>query len=328
MRFARLGNTGLEVSRICLGTMTMGDQSDETASIRILDHALEHGITFFDTAEVYTDGRSEEYIGKAFKGKRDKVILATKARAPAGTPLWKVDLSRKHIIEAIDSSLRRLQTDYVDLYQVHRWEPWTPLEETMRALDDLVRQGKVRYIGCSNYAAWQLTKSLWISDKLGLERFVSIQPLYNVMLRYLESETLALCKDQGIAIIPYNPLAGGFLTGKYKRDQQASKDTRFGRRSFYMERYWNDGNFDKLARIEAMAAERGGTLVDYAIGWLLHRPEVPSVIVGATSTTQLDASIKAGDAVLTQDEWKALSAMWPPQGPPTVPGAIPPRKDD
>lgn len=321
MRYAKLGNTGLKVSRVCLGTMTMGDQTDEAESIRIIDHAMEHGLTFFDSAERYMEGRSEEILGKAVKGKRHQMVLATKVRAPMGEPLSVVDLSRRHVFEAVEASLRRLQTDYIDLYQLHRFDRSTPLEETLRALDDLVHQGKILYIGCSNFAAWQLCKALWISDKHDLARFCSVQPLYNMMLRYQELETVPLCRDQGVGIIPYNPLGGGFLTGKYRRESEPGGETRFGRRSFYKDRYWTDESFDKLERAQRIGQEHGHGLVDVAIGWLLKRDVVPSVIVGATSIQQLDQSIKAADVELADEEFDALKELWPPQGPPApVPG--------
>jgi len=325
MRYGKLGTTGLEVSRLCLGTMTMGDQTDEAESIRIIHRALEGGVTFFDTAEVYAEGRSEEIVGKALQGHRDRAVIATKVRARPGAPLWKIDLSRCHILEAVEGSLRRLRVEAIDLYQVHRFDPWTPLEETLRALDDLVRQGKVRYIGCSNFAAWQLCKALWLSDKHGLARFCAVQPLYNMMLRYQELEVMPLCEDQGVGVICYNPLAGGFLTGKYRRDRPVPPGTRFERRRFYLDRYWSDENFDRLARVEALAAEGGRSLVEMAIGWVLKHPVISAAIVGATSVPQLEASIKAADAQLTDDEFEALNRLWPPQGPPTVPGAVPPR---
>ncbi len=324
MRYGKLGASGLDVSRLCLGTMYMGEQTDEPESIRIINAALEGGVNFFDTAEVYTAGRSEEIVGKALASRRREVVIATKVRARPGAPLWKTDLSRRHIMEAVEGSLRRLGTDYIDLYQVHRWDPWAPLEETLRALDDLVRQGKVRYLGCSNFAAWQLCKALWLSDRYSLARFVTVQPLYNVMLRYQEIEVVPLCRDQGIGVIPYNPLAGGFLTGKYQRGQPAPQGTRFQRRPFYIERYSNDANFDRLDQVRALAAKRGLSLVDIAIAWLLHRPVVSSAIVGASSAQQVHASLHAADITLSEDEFAALNELWPPQGPPTAPGAVPP----
>ena len=219
MDYVNLGRTGLKVSRICLGCLTFGGQADEKESMRIVDTALDAGINFFDTANVYTETLSERFLAKALKGRRDQAVIATKVRGSMGPGVNDSGLSRKHIMDAVEGSLMRLETDYIDLYQVHSWDADTPLEETLRALDDLVRQGKVRYIGCSNFTGWQLTKSLWISDVKGLARFETVQPRYNLLLRGIEEELLPACLSQGVGVIPYNPIAAGLLTGKHRRGQ-------------------------------------------------------------------------------------------------------------
>ncbi len=224
MKTKRLGRAGLKVTEACLGTMTFGYQCDERASFSVMDEAAAQGVNFIDTADVYpvpvsleTVGRTEEIVGRWLKGKREDFVLATKCRMQMGTRPNDAGLSRKHILSAIEASLRRLQTDYVDLYQVHAPDPDTPIEETLRALDSIVESGKARYIGCSNFQAWQLSKALWTSERLGLARFDSVQPRYNLLYRAIEQELLPLCLDQGVGAIVYNPLAGGMLTGKHRR---------------------------------------------------------------------------------------------------------------
>src|SRR5262245_59155974 len=234
MKTRRLGRTGLKVTQICLGTMTFGYQCDEKTSFAILDKAAEHGVQFIDTADVYpvppspeTAGRTEDIVGKWLQGKRDRFVLATKCRLRVGHGLNDEGLSRRHIFKALDDSLRRLRTDYIDLYQAHAPDPETPLEETLQAFDDLVRQGKVRYVGCSNYAAWQVALSLGHSAGHGWARFDCVQPRYNLLYREIETELLPLCRDQGLGVIAYNPLAGGFLTGKYQSLADPPTGTRF-----------------------------------------------------------------------------------------------------
>ena len=237
MKIKKLGNTGLKVSEICLGTMTFGFQCSNETSIAILEKAWDYGINFIDTADVYplppdiaTSGRTESIIGnwlKAIPGRRHEVILATKCFGKTGNAPNDQGLSRRHIFDAVEASLARLQSDFIDLYQVHFYDPETPHEETLRALDDLVKSGKVRYIGCSNYMAYQLMKALWISDKLAISRFDSIQPRYNLLFREFERELFPVCRDERIGVIVYNPLAGGFLTGKYNREAGPDKNGRF-----------------------------------------------------------------------------------------------------
>ena len=250
MQHVSLGQTGLQVSRLCLGTMTFGLQCDEATSFAILNAAAEAGITFLDTADVYPlggkleqVGRTEEIIGKWLKGKREQFILATKCSGKMGPAAWQQGTSRKHVLSAIDASLKRLGTDYVDLYQVHLFDPLTAHDETLEAFDAIVRSGKARYIGCSNYLAYRLARALGRSEALGLAKFVSVQPRYNLLFRQIERELLPLCAEERLAVIPYNPLAGGLLTGKHKRSAAPAEGTRFTlgtAASMYTERYWRD----------------------------------------------------------------------------------------
>jgi aryl-alcohol dehydrogenase (NADP+) len=303
MRHVRLGRTGLPVSRLCLGTMTFGLQCDEPASRAILDRAAEGGITFLDTADVYplggtpeTVGRTEEILGRWLTGRRHEFIVATKCSGATGSRSWDRGLSRKHILDAIDASLRRLKTDYVDLYQAHHPDHDTPIDETLRAFDDVVRAGKARYIGCSNYPAWQTARALGRSDLLGLARFDTVQPRYNLLFRQIERELLPLCEDEGLAVIPYNPLAGGFLSGKHRREAGPTAGTRFtlgtaARR--YQERYWREREFESVEAIRGLAAEGGMSMVQLALAWVLAHPAVTSPIVGASRPAQLDEAIAA-----------------------------------
>lgn len=303
MRHVRLGRTGLPVSRLCLGTMTFGLQCDEPASRAILDRAAEGGITFLDTADVYplggtpeTVGRTEEILGRWLTGRRHEYIVATKCSGATGSRSWDRGLSRKHILDAIDASLRRLKTDYVDLYQAHHPDHDTPIDETLRAFDDVVRAGKARYIGCSNYPAWQTARALGRSDLLGLARFDTVQPRYNLLFRQIERELLPLCEDEGLAVIPYNPLAGGFLSGKHRREAGPTAGTRFtlgtaARR--YQERYWREREFESVEAIRGLAAEGGMSMVQLALAWVLAHPAVTSPIVGASRPAQLDEAIAA-----------------------------------
>src|SRR5947209_6905660 len=256
MKLRRLGRTGLQVSEICLGTMTFGHQCDEETSFEIMNKAADRGVYFLDTADVYpvppspeTAGRTEEIVGHWLKGQRDQYVVATKCRIRVGTGANDAGLSRRHILRACDESLRRLQTDYIDLYQPHSPDPDTPPDETLRALDDLVRQGKVRYLGCSNYPAWQVALALGISERHGWARFDCVQPRYNLLYREIESELLPLCRDQGLGVIPYNPLAGGFLTGKYRSLERPVEGTRFAlgkTGELYRERYWHEAQLEAV----------------------------------------------------------------------------------
>jgi aryl-alcohol dehydrogenase (NADP+) len=303
MRHVRLGRTGLAVSRLCLGTMTFGLQCDEPASIAILDRAAAGGITFLDTADVYplggsleTVGRSEEILGRWLAGKRHDFVVATKCYGVTSHRPWDRGSSRKHVLDAIEGSLRRLRTDYVDLYQLHHPDPETPLDESLRALDDVVRAGKARYVGCSNFFAYQVARALGRSELLGLARLDSVQPRYNLLFRQIERELLPLCQEEGIGVIPYNPLAGGFLSGKHRREAGPTAGTRFtlgtaARR--YQDRYWHEREFATVDALRPLAAEAGASMTRLAVGWVLAQPAVTAPIVGASRPEQLDDVLAA-----------------------------------
>jgi len=308
MLHVRLGRTGLPVSRLCLGTMTFGLQCDEPASVAILNRAAEGGITFLDTADAYplggtaeTVGLTEEILGRWLRGRRQDFVVATKCFGATGPRPWDRGLSRKHILDALDASLKRLQTDYVDLYQAHHPDPDTPIDETLRAFDDVVRAGKARYVGCSNYAAWQTAQALGRSDVLGLARFETVQPRYNLLFRQMERELFPFCADEGLAVIPYNPIAGGLLSGKHRRDAGPTAGTRFtlgtaARR--YQERYWHEREFDTIEALRGLAAEAGMSLVQLAVAWVLANPVVTAPIVGASRPEQLDDLLAAAGKTL------------------------------
>jgi aryl-alcohol dehydrogenase (NADP+) len=311
MEHVRLGKTGLQVSRICLGTMTFGLQIDEETSVAILDRAAERGVTFIDTADAYPlgaalddVGRTEEIIGRWLRGRRDEFVIATKCHFPMGPQPFQHGNSRKHILDAIDASLRRLETDYVDLYQLHMDDPNTPLDESLAALDDVVRAGKARYIGCSNFLAYRLALSLGRSDARGFARFVCIQPRYNLLFREFERELFPLCLEEGVGVIPFNPIAGGLLSGKHDRSRPPGEGTRFtlteGVARIYQERYWQERMFDAVDALQAVAAEAGLPLPTLAVAWVLAEPAVTSPIVGASRPEQLDATLGAADVELDE----------------------------
>ena len=305
MEYRQLGKSGLKVSAIGLGGNTFGNGADEAATARIVNRALDIGVNFIDTADVYTRGTSEELVGKAVKGRRHEAIIATKVRGKMGDLPNDEGLSRKHIMDGIEASLRRLQTDYVDLYQVHQVDPSTPIYETLSALDTLVSQGKVRYLGCSNFAAWQICESLWVSDRKNLTPFVSVQPRYNLMDRAIERELLPFCRQYGIGIIPYSPLAGGILTGKYKEGETPPPDTRAGRQ----DRLRNQLTPDLHAKVGALgkwAQDQGHTAGDLALAWLLSRPEVSTIIAGATRPEQVESNAKAAEWKLSESDLKQI----------------------
>ena len=308
MDYRQLGRSGLQVSAIGLGTNNFGRQLDARAAEVVIDHALDMGVNMIDTANSYSRGLSEEYIGRALKGKRDRAIIATKVSSRVGEGPNMAGNSRRHILAEVENSLRRLGTDYIDLYQIHRWDPNTPIEETLKALDDLINQGKVRYIGCSNLKAWQVCESLWTARVSGVASFASVQPLYNMMDREIESELLPFCKSYGGGILPYYPLANGFLTGKYVRGQGAPEGTRLADDDRGM---FTDENFDMLERLEAFCVERDHTVLELAFAWLLANPNVSSVIAGATKAEQVVSNAKAGDWTLTDGEYDEVTAMLP-----------------
>ncbi|TMC55825.1 MAG: aldo/keto reductase [Chloroflexi bacterium] len=293
MEYTNLGRTGVKVSRLCLGCMTFGREIDEPASQPIIQCALDQGVNFFDTANVYGNGASESIVGRALKGVRQSIVLATKVYGQMGPGVNDRGLSRVHIMRAIEDSLRRLQTDYVDLYQVHRWDDDTPVDETLRALDDLITQGKVRYIGCSNFAGWQLIKALWTSDKHGWARFESVQPPYSLVRREIEQELLLACADQTVGVIPYSPLAGGFLSGKYRRGAEIPEGTRFDVAKFYQDIYMKDASWRVVDALSAYAAEHGTPKEVLAIAWVASHPTVTAPIIGARTVAQLEQGLAA-----------------------------------
>jgi aryl-alcohol dehydrogenase-like predicted oxidoreductase len=320
MKIKRLGRTGLKVSEICLGTMTFGNQCDEPTSRATMDKAFDFGVTFFDTSDVYpidhtleTAGRTEEYIGNWLKGRREQIVLATKFCGEMGTGPNDRGGSRKHIFQAVEASLRRLQTDYIDLYQIHFPDLETPLDETLRALDDLVHSGKVRYIGCSNYPAWLLVKALWISERLGLARFDSVQPRYNLLFRHIEAELFPLALDQGIGVISYNPLAAGLLTGRYKAGQSIEEGTRFALLNagkLYRARYWQEAQLQVVDQLKQLCNERKVPITQVAIAWVLAQPAITSAIVGASKAEQLDQSLPSVDLSLDEQLLAACDDIW------------------
>ena len=316
MEYRRLGRTGLKVSTICLGTMQFGWSAGEKTAHAIMDEAVELGCSFFDTADIYSTwvegnpgGVSEQIVGSWLaknKGAREKMIIATKVRGAMGEGPNDQGLSRQHIMNGVEASLRRLQIDTIDLYQVHWPDEETPLEETMTALSDLVRAGKVRYIGCSNYPAWLLAKSLWVSDVKGLARFDSLQPHYSLVHRAeFERELEPLCRDQGIGVIPYSPLAGGFLTGKYRRGGDLPDSARAdGVRN----RYMNEQGFAAVDKLEEIGRSHDATIAQTAIAWILAKPAVSSAIIGANTTAQLQDTVQGADLRLSIEEIEALDA--------------------
>jgi len=320
MKMRRMGRTGLKVSEICLGTMTFGHQAEETTSFAILNRATEAGVNFIDTADVYpvpptleTVGRTEEIIGKWLHGKRDRYVLATKCRIKVGPGPNDEGLSRRHIMKAVEDSLRRLQTDYIDLYQAHSFDPETPQDETLHAFDDLVRMGKVRYLGCSNFAAWQLALALGSSGQMGLARYDCVQPRYNLLYRDIEAELLPLCRDQGLGVIAYNPLAGGFLSGKYQTLEQLPPGTRFtlGKTGeLYRDRYWHQAQLQAVTHLRNHFVPRGQSLVTVAVAWVLAQPGITSAIIGASKPEQLDESLAAVDCTLQEQERELLNLAW------------------
>jgi aryl-alcohol dehydrogenase-like predicted oxidoreductase len=317
MDYVRFGNTGMTVSRLCLGTMTYGTPTErwpwalnEEQSRPFIKKALELGINFFDTADVYTAGASEEVVGRALKdfAKRDEYVLATKVFNPMGSSPNQKGLSRKHIMSAIDASLKRLDTDYVDLYQIHRWDYNTPIEETMEALHDVVKAGKARYIGASSMFSWQFAQSLYVADLHGWTRFVSMQPHYNLLYREEEREMLPLCKDQKIAVIPWSPLARGVLTrtSKERNDTERAQTDAFGKTLY------QDKDMQIVDRVTAIAKKHGVPNAQIALAWVLTKPEITSPIIGASKPGHLEDAVAALKVKLTVEEIKSLEELYEP----------------
>jgi aryl-alcohol dehydrogenase-like predicted oxidoreductase len=317
MEYRLLGRTGLMVSELCLGCMTFGREADEEQSQAIVKRFLDAGGNFFDTADVYSRGISEEITGRALRGVRDDIVLATKVRGKMGDGPNEVGLSRKHIIQGCENSLKRLGTDYIDLYQVHIWDQATPLEETLSALTDLVRQGKVRYLGVSNYTGWQLMKSLHVSAMHGFEHFVSLQPQYSLVERHIEYELLPLCQDQGIGIIPWSPLGGGFLSGKYKKGEQPPQDTRISQAIEQQEEHWSrratDRNWRVIDIVGTIAEETKKSYAQIALNWLLRQPAVTAPIIGARTLEQLEDNLGGAGWQLSAEQVQQLTEAGTPE---------------
>jgi aryl-alcohol dehydrogenase-like predicted oxidoreductase len=319
MEYVNLGKTGLKVSRLCLGCMTYGTPKwrdwvlDEDASRPFFQRALDAGINFFDTADVYSLGVSEEVTGRALKdfARRDEVVIATKVNGAMGDKPNQRGLGRKHIMHSIDDSLRRLQTDYVDLYQIHRWDDETPIEETLEALHDVVKAGKARYIGASSMDAWQFAKALYLADLHGWTRFVSMQNHYNLVYREEDREMNPLCIDQGVGIIPWSPMARGFLAGNRTRDKRG-ETTRSKSDAFAHSMYYEDNDFNTLDAVIALAKERGVTPAQIALAWMLHKPGITAPIIGASKMPHLEEAIGALDIKLSSDEMARLEAPYQP----------------
>jgi aryl-alcohol dehydrogenase-like predicted oxidoreductase len=298
----KFGRTGLRVSALCLGTMTFGLQCDEELSGSIMDRAAEGGINFFDTADVYplggdrtSAGRTEEIVGRWLVGKRADYIVATKCVGQMGPNLWDQGMSRKHILDAIDASLRRLQTDYVDIYQLHGFDPATPIDEALEALDTVVKSGKARYVGVSNWMAHRVARALGRSELKGLARIDSVQPRYNLLFRAFERDLLPLCEEEAVAVIPYNPLAGGLLTGKHSlADKPNEGRFNLGRAGgMYQQRYWHEREFETVEALKGVAAEAGVSLATLAVSWVMANPAVTTPIIGASRPDQLADSLAA-----------------------------------
>ena len=321
MQYRSLGRTGVQVSSLCLGCMNFGSPTPEDESLALVDFALDNGVNFLDTANVYNRGRSEEIVGKALQrnGKRDRIVLATKVHGKMDD----VDVlasgnNRRHIIEQCDASLRRLQTDYIDLYQIHRPQSLVPIDETLRALDDLIRAGKVRYIGTSTFPAWQVMESLWVSHELGLNRFVTGQPPYHLLDRSIERELIPLAQAHGMAILPWSPLARGFLSGKYQRGQEIPGDSRVARDmqgpfSERTKRHFGDLAYALLDQVEGLAHEKGCTTAQIALSWCMNQPGITSPIIGPRTLDQLKDNLGAADVILTEQDRACLDAVAEPE---------------
>ena len=306
LKYRQLGSSGLQVSAIGLGTNNFGRRLDAAATESVVHAALDAGVNMIDTSNSYGGGDSEEFIGRSLRGRRHEAVLATKVSSRVSDGPNNAGNSRKHIYDQVDVSLRKLRTDYIDLYQIHWWDPNTPIEETLRALDELIRAGKVRYAGCSNFAAWQVCESHWTAKTLGINGFVSMQPRYSMLYRKPEEEMIPFCEKYGIGILPYYPLENGFLTGKYRRGQPAPDGTRLSEND---RGALTSDNFDLLDSLEGFASERGHTILELAFAWLLASPMVSSVIAGATRPEQVEANAASAAWSLTAEELEEVNSI-------------------
>lgn len=310
MEYRNLGSTGLKVSVVGIGCNNFGMRIDADAADDVVSAALDHGINFFDTADVYGRGHSEEFLGKAIKGKdRSQVVIATKFASPMGEGALMQGASRRHIFNAVDESLRRLGTDYIDLYQQHRPDPDTPIEETLRALDDLVRMGKVRYLGNSNFTGWQVADAAWAARHYGLNGFATAQNLYSLLDRRIEREVVPACRQFGLGVLPYFPLASGMLTGKYKRGEEPPEGTRLALWGDRARAALSDQNFDIVDKLTGFAEQRGHTILELAMSWLATMPHISSVIAGATSPAQVQQNAEAASWRLTDEEMAEVAEL-------------------
>ena len=312
MKLRQLGRTGVRVSDLCLGTMTFGNGEwgcDEKTSKRIVDRFVDAGGNFIDSADVYVAGVSEEILGRAIADKRQSLVIATKVAGPMGGGPNDLGLSRKHILDAVDASLRRLGTDYIDLYQVHAYDPTTPLDETIRALDDCVRSGKVRYVGCSNYSAWHLMKAVALARELGSARFDCLQPQYSLVCRHIEREHLPLCVEEGIGVIPWSPLGGGLLTGKVRAGSAPPAGSRAASDAMNQARFQSERNLEIAETLVQVAESLGKTPSQVALAWTQQQPGVTSPIFGARTLEQLEDNLGASDVVLDDEARKRLDEV-------------------
>lgn len=313
MEYSVLGNSGVEVSRLCLGAMMFGSPTDESDSIKIIERAFEVGINFIDTANVYNAGESERIVGKAVKAFRDDVLIATKVSGAMGEGRNRSGTSRHHIMMAVEDSLRRLDTDRIDLYYLHRWNALTPIEESLRALDDCVRQGKVRYIAGSNFDAWRLCEAWWTSDRMNLEKFVCLQPLYNIVNRDVEVELLPFCKAYNVGVVSYSPLARGVLTGKYLPGQPPPPGSRAARQDRrILQTELREESYEVAQKLQPVAAAHGKTLAQFALAWTLANPTITSVIIGPKSIEQLEDNLGCLDCAISAEDEAAVDQLVPP----------------
>ena len=312
MEYVRLGRSGMKVSRVCVGTNMFGaGYVDDDRAESVIDAAFDAGINFIDTADAYNSGHSEVVVGKAVRSHRHDFVVATKGFIATGRGPNDVGLSRKHLMDAVDASLTRLKSDYIDLYQVHYFDPDTPPEETLKTLDDMVRQGKIRYIGCSNFAAWQLMRALWVSDRDGFERFESVQPEYNLAKRDIEGELFDACDNQGVGIIPYQIFMGGVLTGRYSADSPPPDDSHMASRHAQRAKdtYWNERTFRMVDALKDAAAELSVSVPQLLIAWTLSRPQITSVIVGASRPEQAQSNAAAVSINLPEEIVARLDSL-------------------
>jgi aryl-alcohol dehydrogenase-like predicted oxidoreductase len=310
MQIRNLGGSGLRVSAVGLGCNNFGQRTDLETSRQVIHRALDLGITLFDTADIYAGmGGSETVLGTVLGDRRKDIVLATKYSKPMATDDSKQGASRRYIISAVEASLKRLKTDYIDLYQQHDYDPLTPIDETLRALDDLVRQGKVRYIGNSNFPAWRIAEAEYVARAMNVNRFVSCQDEYSLVVRDIENDLLPAAEEYNLGLLPFFPLASGLLTGKYQRGAAAPADTRFGKMPMLRDRYITPRNEDVVDKLQAFAKERGHTLLELAFSWLAGRPQVSSVIAGATRVEQIEQNVKAIDWSLNAEELKQIDAI-------------------